>query len=62
MGQSRAVDGRIWPWGNQGSDDQRCNFNRIVIDTTPVGQYSPAGDSRYGSLRLIPSTRSKCRS
>jgi hypothetical protein len=27
---------------------RRCNFNDNVRDTTPIGQYSPQGDSPYG--------------
>lgn len=30
------------------TDAQRCNFNGNVKTTTPVGQYSPQGDSPYG--------------
>jgi len=45
---ARGTDGRIWPWGNQPPDATRCNFEKIVGDTTPVGEYSPRGDSPYG--------------
>ena len=44
---ARGSDGRIYPWGNQPPDERRCNFNRNVGDTTPVGNY-PAGVSPYG--------------
>ncbi|MBN1450404.1 MAG: SUMF1/EgtB/PvdO family nonheme iron enzyme [Anaerolineales bacterium] len=37
-----------WPWGSEEPDTNRCNFNMNVGDTTPVGQYSPQGDSPYG--------------
>jgi formylglycine-generating enzyme required for sulfatase activity len=43
-----AKDGRLWPWGNEEPTDRHCNFNRHVGDTTPVGRYSPIGDSPYG--------------
>ena len=39
--------GRIYPWGNDAPNVQRCNFNRNVGDTTPVGSY-PAGASPAG--------------
>jgi formylglycine-generating enzyme required for sulfatase activity len=39
---------REWPWGNEEPDETNCNFNMNVGDTTPVGQYSPKGDSPYG--------------
>ncbi|MEA3351746.1 MAG: SUMF1/EgtB/PvdO family nonheme iron enzyme [Chloroflexota bacterium] len=36
---------RIWPWGNDW-DTNLCNSREADINTTsPVGQYSPAGDS-----------------
>ena len=45
---ARGTDGRIWPWGNEPPTAEHCNFNANVGDTTPVGQYSPKGDSPYG--------------
>jgi len=44
---ARGADGRVYPWGNE--------FNRIMCNaseagirgTTPVGKYSPYGDSPY---------------
>jgi formylglycine-generating enzyme required for sulfatase activity len=45
---ARGTDGRIWPWGNEPPTAKHCNFNRNVGGTSPVGQYSPQGDSPYG--------------
>ncbi len=45
---ARGSDGRIWPWGNDPPTAEHCNFNMNVGDTTPVGRYSPRGDSPYG--------------
>ena len=45
---ARGTDGRIWPWGDEKPTDKHCNFNGNVGDTTPVGAYSPQGDSPYG--------------
>lgn len=45
---ARGVDGHIWPWGDRPPDETRCNFADNIKDTTPVGQYSPQGDSPYG--------------
>ena len=45
---ARGTDGRIWPWGNEPPDATRCNFNTNMKGTTPVGHYSPGGDSPYG--------------
>jgi len=45
---ARGTDGRIYPWGDELPDPSQCNFNRLIGDTTPVGEYSPEGDSPYG--------------
>lgn len=45
---ARSVDGREYPWGN-GFDKNKCNTHEGEKgDTTPVGLYSPQGDSPYG--------------
>ncbi|MEA3349824.1 MAG: formylglycine-generating enzyme family protein, partial [Chloroflexota bacterium] len=39
---------RIYPWGDDW-DSGKCNFGENnIANTTPVGQYSPEGDSPYG--------------
>ena len=39
---------RIYPWDN-GFDKNKCNSSESGVgDTTPVGKYSPRGDSPYG--------------
>ena len=39
---------RQYPWGDD-FDAEKCNTRESGIgDTTPVGEYSPAGDSPYG--------------
>lgn len=45
---ARGTDGRLYPWGDESPTAQLCNFDNNVKSTTPVGQYSPQGDSPYG--------------
>jgi sulfatase modifying factor 1 len=42
---ARGTDGRIFPWGDR-PNKEMCNFSGD--ETTPVGRYSPQGDSPYG--------------
>ena len=45
---ARGVDGRIYPWGRK-FDINMCNTKENNIgETTPVGKYSPMGDSTFG--------------
>jgi formylglycine-generating enzyme required for sulfatase activity len=45
---ARGIDGRIFPWGD-GFDPARCNSGEDdIVTTTPVGWYSPWGDSPSG--------------
>jgi formylglycine-generating enzyme required for sulfatase activity len=45
---ARGTDGRIYPWGNEWVDGA-CNTSEAGVGgTTPVGRYSPLGDSPYG--------------
>ncbi len=45
---ARGEYGNIYPWGDEW-DSGKCNTEESGIgDTTPVGQYSPDGDSPYG--------------
>lgn len=45
---ARGDDGRVYPWGPQRPTAKRCNFNQQFRGLTPVGQFSPFGDSPYG--------------
>ncbi len=45
---ARGTDGRLYPWGNDW-DTRYCNTRESELgETTPVGSYSPQGDSPYG--------------
>jgi formylglycine-generating enzyme required for sulfatase activity len=48
---ARGTDGRKYPWGRW--ERGVCNTYEVGIGTTtPVGQYSPAGDSPYGCVDM----------
>lgn len=49
---ARGTDGRAYPWGED-FDKEKCNTSESGIgDTTPVGRYSPWGDSPYGCVDM----------
>jgi formylglycine-generating enzyme required for sulfatase activity len=45
---ARGTDGRKYPWGDGVPTTALANFNNTLGTTTPVGRYSPGGDSPYG--------------
>jgi len=45
---ARGTDGRAFPWGNEDPSLDHCNFGGHSGFTTPVGSYSPKGDSPFG--------------
>jgi len=48
---ARGTDGREYPWGEWAED--HCNSMAAGVgDTTPVGKYSPRGDSPYGCVDM----------
>jgi len=51
---ARGTDGRTYPWGNQKPNRQLCNYWKLFsAGTTPVGQFSPQGDSPYGCVDMV---------
>jgi formylglycine-generating enzyme required for sulfatase activity len=50
---ARGTDRRVHPWGNGTPDKSRCNIDLWFKDTTPVGAFSPAGDSPYGCVDMV---------
>lgn len=50
---ARGADGRMYPWGDI-FDAAHCNTRASELNhTTPVGQYSPAGNSPYGCVEMV---------
>lgn len=49
---ARGTDGRLFPWGNEAPTKDLCNYSHNEGDTTPVGAYSPQGDSPYGCVDM----------
>ncbi len=49
---ARGTDGREYPWGNEQPTRELCNFKLNEEGTTPVGKYSPQGDSPYGCVDM----------
>lgn len=45
---ARGTEGWTYPWDNRPPSRHLCNYDGNVDDTTPVGAYSPQGDSVYG--------------
>lgn len=45
---ARGEHGREWPWGDEFDPTKANTAEGGPMHTTPVGQYSPAGDSPYG--------------
>ena len=49
---ARGTDRREWPWGNVWQPG-RCNSSEAGLgSTTPVGRFSPAGDSPCGAMDM----------
>jgi formylglycine-generating enzyme required for sulfatase activity len=49
---ARGTGGRIYPWGNEWDETKLNSGEGGPGDTTPVGQYSPDGDSPYGAADM----------
>lgn len=50
---ARGTDGRLYPWGDK-FDSVRCNTQESGLkSTSPVGVYSPQGDSPYGIADML---------
>jgi formylglycine-generating enzyme required for sulfatase activity len=59
---ARGQDGNEWPWGNE-FDATKCNSNEGGEGTTtPVGAYSPQGDSPYRAADMVGNVWEWCHS
>lgn len=59
---ARGVDDRIYPWGAAEPDQRLANFSGMIGKTTPVGRYSPQGDSPYGCADMAGNVWEWCAS
>jgi formylglycine-generating enzyme required for sulfatase activity len=61
---ARGTGGRIYPWGDDPPDKDRCNFGQDFDsgDTTTIGRYSPQGDSPYGCADMAGNVGEWCQS
>jgi formylglycine-generating enzyme required for sulfatase activity len=50
---ARGIDGRSYPWGDQWREGYCHNVEGGFEFTTPVGKYSPRGDSPYGCVDML---------
>ena len=49
---ARGTDGRVWPWGDDTPTNLFANFGGTESGSSPVGKYSPKGDSPYGCVDM----------
>ncbi len=62
---ARGTDGRRWPWGNEWTSDRAnaaLKSKNFRGTTTPVGKFSPAGDSPYGCRDMAGNVKEWTRS
>lgn len=59
---ARGSDGRVYPWGNEWKKDA-CNIDEEKINSTsPIGRFSPQGDSPFGVADMGGNVQEWCSS
>ncbi len=59
---ARGEYGKEWPWGDEWDETKCNNAESGPKTTTPVGQYSPQGDSPYGVADMVGNVWEWCQS
>jgi formylglycine-generating enzyme required for sulfatase activity len=57
---ARGKEGHRYPWGDHEPTKELCNFSENEGGTTPVGKYSPQGDSPYGCTDMAGNVWELC--
>jgi formylglycine-generating enzyme required for sulfatase activity len=57
---ARGPDGRLYPWGDAWDPARSQNRECRAKDTSPVGQFSPHGDSAYGIVDMAGNVQTWC--
>jgi len=59
---ARGEDGRVYVWGDEWDETKANSMEGEAGDTTPVGHYSPDGDSPYGCADMAGNVWEWCHS
>jgi formylglycine-generating enzyme required for sulfatase activity len=59
---ARGTDGRVYPWGDTWEAGYTNSQEAKLNGTTPVGQFSPQGDSPYGVAEMGGNVQEWCSS
>ncbi|NLG74143.1 MAG: formylglycine-generating enzyme family protein [Chloroflexi bacterium] len=59
---ARGTDGRIYPWGNEWKEGHCNSYEARIGGTSPVGAFSPQGDSPYGVADMGGNVQEWCSS
>ncbi|MCO5197751.1 MAG: formylglycine-generating enzyme family protein [Anaerolineae bacterium] len=49
---ARGTDGRLYPWGDAWLDNHANTWEAQIGETSPIGLFSPQGDSPYGCVDM----------